>query len=296
MRVGVTGSTGLIGSALFDHLTGAGYEVVPFVRAEQPVGDGIAWQPGADLDPGALNGIDAVVHLAGAGVADKRWTAAYKQLIRSSRVDGTTTIARAMAQAADGPRILVCGSAVGYYADTGDRVTAEDGPRGTGFLADVVRDWEAAAAPAIAAGVRVAFARTGLVVSSRGGAWKRLFPIFKAGLGGRIGSGRQYWPTISVHDEVRALRWLIDHEISGPVNLVGPHTVTNAEVTRAMAEVLHRPTAVPVPGIALKAVLGEFADDIIGSQRLDPAVLRASGFQWDHPDNRSMIEAAVAGG
>lgn len=295
MRIGVTGSTGLIGSALVDDLRTDGHEVVPFVRARGQVGNGIAWQPGADLDPQVLEGLDAIVHLAGAGVADKRWTAEYKRLIRDSRVDGTGTIARAMAQSQDGPRILVSGSAIGYYGDTGDRLTDEEGPQGSGFLAEVVGDWEAAAAPAVAAGVRVAFARTGLVVSSRGGAWKRLFPIFKAGLGGRVGSGRQYWPTISLHDEVRALRWLIDHDISGPVNLVGPRAVTNAEVTRTMGEVLHRPAVLPVPAIALKVVLGEFAEDIVGSQRIDPAVLRASGFQWDHPDSRSMIEAAAAG-
>lgn len=295
MRIGVTGSTGLIGTALVENLRSDGHDVVPFVRTQGPISHGIRWKPGADLDPDALTGLDAVVHLAGAGVADRRWTQAYKQLIRDSRVHGTATIARAMAQAQDGPRILISGSAIGYYGDTGDRLTDEKGPQGSGFLAEVVGDWEAAASPAVQAGVRVAFARTGLVVSSRGGAWKKLFPIFKAGLGGKIGTGRQFWPTISLHDEVRALRWLIDHDISGPVNLVGPRALTNAEVTRTMSEVLHRPAVLPVPAIALKVVLGEFAEDVVGSQRIDPAVLRESGFQWDHPDNRSMIEAAAAG-
>jgi uncharacterized protein (TIGR01777 family) len=225
-------------------------------------------------------------------VGDKRWTEAYKREILSSRVDGTTTIATAMAEATEGPRVLVCGSAIGYYGDTGDRVTDETGRKGTGFLADVVQQWEAAADPAVTAGLRVAFARTGLVVSSQGGAWQRLFPIFKAGIGGRLGSGRQYWSAISLQDEVRALRYLIVEDLAGPVNLVGPTPVTNAEVTKVMGELLKRPTILPVPGFALKAVLGEFAEDTLASQRIVPGVLAAAGFTWKQPHIRSMIEAA----
>jgi uncharacterized protein (TIGR01777 family) len=298
MHIGVTGSTGLIGSALVEDLRSAGHRVVPFVRSSGPVRDGIAWQPGADLDPGALKGLDAVVHLAGAGLADRRWTSDYRRVIRDSRVDGTSTIARAMA-AAEGPTALVCGSAIGYYGDTGDRLTDETGPHGVGFLADVVRDWETAARPAVDAGVRVAFARTGLVLTSRGGGWRSwstLLLLLRLGLGGRIGSGTQYWPTISLHDEVRALRWLIDHEIAGPVNLVGPRTVTNAEVIKAIARVAHRPAIIPVPAPALRAVLGDFAQDMVTSQRIDPAVLRDTGFQWDQPDNLSIAQEALSGG
>jgi uncharacterized protein len=292
MRIGITGASGLIGSALADHVRADGHEVVRFVRHAPERPDEIGWQPGSLLDPARLVGLDAIVHLAGAGVGDKRWTPDYKRIIRASRVDGTRTIASAMAAAAEGPRVLVCGSAIGYYGDTGDRLTDETGPQGDGFLAGVVHDWEAAAQPAVDAGLRVAFARTGLVVSSQGGAWQKLFPIYRAGIGGKLGSGRQYWSAISLTDEVRALAWLLDHDIHGPVNLVGPHPVTNAEVTKVMGEVLKRPTVVPVPGFALKIVLGEFAEDTLASQRIAPAVLTAQGFTWDHPDIRSMIEAA----
>jgi hypothetical protein len=293
MRVGITGASGLIGSALAAQLEGRGDEVVRFVRHPTTAANEISWTPGKALDAAALTGLDAVVHLAGAGVGDKRWTDDYKRTIRRSRVDGTSTIATAMASAVpDGPGILVCGSAIGYYGDTGDRLTDESGPRGAGFLAGVVEDWEAAAQPAIDAGIRVAFARTGLVVSSEGGAWQKLFPIFKAGIGGRLGSGHQYWSAISLTDEVRALCWLLDHEISGVVNLVGPEAVTNAEVTKAMAAALHRPAVIPVPGFALKLVLGEFAQDTLASQRISPTVLTGSGFTWQHPDIGAMIEAA----
>ncbi|MFN8183414.1 MAG: TIGR01777 family oxidoreductase [Candidatus Nanopelagicales bacterium] len=292
MHIGITGATGLIGSALAGHLRAQGHQVVTFVRRSPQAADEIRWLPGADLDPDLLAGLDAIVHLAGAGVGDKRWTDAYKRQILESRVDGTGTIARAMAKAEGGPRVLISGSAIGYYGDTGDRLTDESGSKGGGFLASVVEKWEAAAQAATDAGVRVAFARTGLVVSSRGGAWQRLFPIFKAGLGGRLGSGRQFWSAISLNDEVRALTWLLSNDVRGPVNLVGPDPVTNAEVTRVMGEVLHRPAVVPVPGFALKAVLGEFAEDTLASQRIAPGVLKARGFQWEQPDIRSMIEAA----
>ncbi len=292
MRIGITGASGLIGSALGANLRREGHQVVRFVRHPTTDVMEIPWQPGAELDPGLLAGLDAIVHLAGAGVGDKRWTDAYKQEILRSRVDGTATIAAAMAQATGGPRVLVCGSAVGYYGDTGDRITDESGPQGEGFLAEVVQRWEAAAQPAVTAGLRVAYARTGLVVSSRGGAWQKLFPIFKAGIGGKLGSGKQYWPAISLTDEVRALVFLLMQDIRGPVNLVGPHPVTNAEVTKAMGEILKRPALIPVPGFALKAVLGEFAQDTLASQRIVPRVLERAGFTWEQPDIRSMIESA----
>lgn len=289
MRVGITGASGLIGSALRDHLRAGGHQVSVFVRRESRGSGEIPWQPGARLDPALLEGLDAIVHLAGAGAGDKRWSPAYKALIRASRVDGTRSIAEAMAAATTGPAVLVCGSAIGYYGDTGDRLTDESGPAGDGFLAGVVQEWEAATAPAAAAGRRVAFARSGLVVTSRGGAWQRMFPLFRAGLGGRLGSGRQYWSPISLNDEVRALTWLLTHEVSGPVNLVGPNPRTNAEVTRAMGDVLARPTVLPVPAFALRMVLGEFAGETLASQRIAPGVLLAGGFNWEQPDIRSMI-------
>jgi uncharacterized protein len=292
MRIGITGASGLIGTALSTSLQRDGHHIVRFVRRDTTDPAEIPWQPGRVLDPALLEGLDAVVHLAGAGVGDKRWTDSYKQQILRSRVDGTTTIAEAMAKATEGPRILVCGSAIGYYGDTGDRPTDETGPKGAGFLADVVQQWEAAADPAINAGLRVAFARTGLVVSSKGGAWQKLFPIFKAGLGGKLGSGSQYWSAISLDDEVRALRYLIDEDLQGPVNLVGPTPLTNADVTKIMGEVLKRPAILPVPSFALKAVLGEFAEDTLASARIIPQVLSQAGFQWQQPDMRSMIEAA----
>ncbi|MBK6764393.1 MAG: TIGR01777 family protein [Micrococcales bacterium] len=293
MHIGITGATGLIGSALAGHLRAEGHQVVTFVRRPPGAADEIRWQPGTDLDPDLLAGLNAIVHLAGAGIGDRRWTDAHKKQILDSRVDGTGTIARAMAKAEGGPSVLISGSAIGYYGDTGDRLTDESGPQGGGFLASVVERWEAATQPAIDAGVRVAFARTGLVVSSDGGAWQRLFPIFKAGIGGKLGSGRQYWSAISLNDEVRALTWMLSNDVRGPVNLVGPDPVTNAEVTRVMGAVLHRPAVVPVPGFALKVVLGEFAEDTLASQRIAPGVLRAHGFQWEQPDIRSMIEAAL---
>jgi uncharacterized protein (TIGR01777 family) len=273
-------------------LTADGHDVVRFVRRDTTEPNEIPWQPGNRLNLGLIDGLDAVVHLAGAGVGDKRWTDSYKQQILRSRVDGTMTIATAMAQARQGPRILVSGSAIGYYGDTADRITDETGPKGHGFLADVVDQWEASASVAQDAGLRVSFARTGLVVSDKGGAWQKLFPIFKAGLGGKLGSGRQYWSAISLNDEVRALRFLLDTDVSGPVNLVGPDPVTNAEVTKVMGEILRRPTVLPVPGFALKAVLGEFAEDTLASQRIVPAVLSKAGFSWEQPDIRSMIEAS----
>ena len=297
MRVAVTGASGLIGSALVPALRARGDDVVRLVRRAPSAPDEIRWDPRAGtVDLAALAGIDGVVHLAGAGVGDKRWTDAYKAEIRDSRVQGTTTIAKAMASLDPRPRVLVCGSAIGYYGDTGDRKVTEESPKGSGFLADVVADWEASAEPAAQAGIRVAYARTGLVVSSRGGAWKRLMPIFKLGLGGKVGSGRQYWSFISLRDEVSALISLLDDErYRGPVNLTAPTPVTNAEVTAAMGRVLGRPTVLPVPAFAIKAALGEFSQDVLGSQRVMPTVLERDGFVWSDPTIDSAIQQAASG-
>lgn len=295
MRVAVTGASGLIGTALVPALRERGHEVLRLVRRDPAAHDEVRWDPeSGEVDLAALHGIDGVIHLAGAGVGDKRWTPAYKRTILLSRVNGTDTISRAMAHLEPKPRVLVSGSAIGYYGDTGDREVTETSPQGAGFLADVVAQWEAAAAPAQDAGIRVAFARTGLVVSDRGGAWKRLLPIFRLGLGGKIGSGRQYWSFISLRDEVRALIALLeDDRYVGPVNLTAPVSVTNAEVTAAMGRVLGRPTVLPVPAIALKVALGEFSSDVLGSQRVVPSVLESEDFTWVDPTIDDAIRATL---
>lgn len=296
MKVAVTGASGLIGSALVPHLRARGDEVLRLVRRPAVAPDEVSWDPKAGtVDLEALAGIDAVVHLAGAGVGDHRWTDEYKKTILDSRVDGTHTIVQAMTALDPKPRTLVAGSAIGWYGETGDRAVDEQAPAGSGFLADVVRAWEAAADPAAEAGIRVTHARTGLVVAKEGGAWARLFPIFKLGLGGKLGSGQQYWSWISLRDEVAALTYLLDNEsISGPVNLTGPNPATNADVTRAMGEVLGRPTLFPVPAFALKAVLGEFSVEVLGSARVVPEVLEASDFSWQDTTVESAIRAALA--
>jgi len=293
--VAITGASGLIGSALREDLLRDGIGVRVFVRRPPRSEHEIAWQPGADVDTAALAGVTAVVHLAGAGVGDHRWTERYKATIRDSRVLGTGTIARAVAGMPRPPEVLVSASAIGYYGDTGDREVDESAPRGSGFLADVVGEWEAAAAPAAAAGIRVVHPRSGLVVSGRGGAWKRMFPLFRAGLGGRLGPGGQYWSWISLRDEVAALRLLLDQPLSGPVNLTGPAAATNREVTAAMGDVMGRPTALPVPGFALRAALGEFSSEVLGSIRVRPAKLLEAGFRWQDPTIADAIRAARAG-
>ncbi|MBN3928278.1 TIGR01777 family protein [Streptomyces verrucosisporus] len=295
MRIAVTGSSGLIGRALVDSLRADGHEVLRLVRRPARTGEEVEWDPRAQyVDAAGLVGCEAVVHLAGAGVGDHRWTAAYKREIRDSRVLGTAAVAEAVASLDTPPRTLVVGSAIGYYGDTGDRAVDEDAPPGHGFLADVCREWEEAAAPAEEAGVRTVYARTGLVVSRAGGAWGRLFPVFRAGLGGPLGSGRQYWSHIALHDHIAALRHLLDTgELSGPVNLTAPEPVTQREVAAVMGRVLHRPAVLPVPAFALRAVLGEFSTDVLGSQRVLPRRLLESGFVFAFPGIEDAIRAAL---
>ncbi|MBL1066700.1 TIGR01777 family oxidoreductase [Streptomyces sp. 7-21] len=298
-RVAVTGSSGLVGSALVRALRADGHQVVRLVRRAPAAEDEARWDPSGreqEVNAAALAGCDAVVHLAGAGVAERRWTAAYKRTLRDSRVLGTAAVAAAIASLDAPPRTFVCGSAIGYYGDTGDRPVDEDAPAGTGFLAEVCQDWEAAAGPAREAGVRTVLARTGLVVARSGGAWGPLFPVFRAGLGGRLGSGRQYWSFISLRDHVAALRFLLreDCPLSGPVNLTGPEPVTNREVTRAMGRVLRRPAVFAVPAPVLRLVLGEFAGDVLGSQRVLPGRLLAAGFSFAHPGIEEALRAALA--
>jgi uncharacterized protein (TIGR01777 family) len=295
MRYAVTGASGLIGGALVRHLRGQGHEVIRLVRRDAQGPDEVRWDPTrGTVDVAGLVGTDVVVHLAGAGVGDHRWTDEYKREILDSRVEGTHTIVRAMLELDPHPRALVAGSAIGFYGDTGDRAVDESSPAGSGFLADVVRAWEAASEPAAAAGIRVTHARTGLVVAKEGGAWSRMFPLFRLGLGGRMGSGRQYWSWISLRDEVRALEFLADRaDLSGAVNLVAPQPSTNAEITAAMGRVLGRPTLFPVPALALKTVLGEFSSEVLGSIRVLPTVLEQNGFTWLDPTISSAIRAAL---
>ena len=295
MRIAVTGSSGLIGSALVPHLRAAGHEVQRVVRRASSAPDEITWDPTkGTIDLAALNGVDGVVHLAGAGVGDHRWSDDYKREILNSRVDSTNTIVRAMQQVEHRPRVLVSASAIGWYGDTGDRIVDETAPAGTGFLADVVRAWEGASQVAVESGIRVVNPRTGLVVAKSGGAWARMFPLFKLGLGGKLGNGKQYWSWISLRDEVCALQFLLEQEhLSGPVNLTGPTPVTNAEVTSVMGHVLGRPTLLPAPAFALKAALGEFSTEVLGSTRVVPAVLEQAQFRFQDSTIESAIRTAL---
>ncbi|MFD8548879.1 TIGR01777 family oxidoreductase [Streptomyces sp. NPDC059649] len=296
MRIAITGSTGLIGTALVGSLRTDGHDVVRLVRRAPAAADEVRWDPARQqVDTAGLAGCEAVVHLAGAGVGDHRWTAAYKQEIRDSRVLGTRALAEALASMDVPPRVFVSGSAIGYYGDTGDRRTDESAPAGHGFLPEVCVDWEAAARPAEDAGIRTVFARTGLVVARSGGAWGRLFPLFRLGLGGRLGDGSQYWSFISLHDHIAALRHLMTtEELTGPVNLTAPEPVTNREVTAVMGRVLHRPTLFSVPAPVLRIALGDFAEDVLGSQRVVPKRLLESGFGFAHPRIVEAVRAAIA--
>ncbi|MFD9637084.1 TIGR01777 family oxidoreductase [Streptomyces violascens] len=295
MKIAVTGSTGLIGAELVRSLRADGHEVLRLVRREAEGPDEVEWDPARQyVDTAGLVGCEAVVHLAGAGVADHRWTAAYKKEIRDSRVLGTAAVAEALASLDTPPKVLVSGSAIGYYGDTGGRPVDESAPPGDGFLSRVCVEWEEAAAAAEEAGIRTVFARTGLVVAREGGAWAKLFPLFRAGLGGRLGSGRQYWSFIALHDEVAALRFLVDTEsLSGPVNLTAPEPVTNREVTAAMSRALHRPALLPVPAAAMRLAVGEAASDALSSQRVLPARLLSAGFKFAFPSVEGAIGAAA---
>lgn len=294
MRVAISGASGLIGSALSRFLRSAGHDVVALVRRAPQSTSEIQWDPKrGELDPAALVGIDAIVHLAGAGVGDRRWTRSYKQEILESRVNGTSTIAKALAARSDTPRVFICGSAIGYYGETADRAVTESSPAGTGFLADVVVQWERAAQPAIDAGVRVAFARTGLVAAGGAGAFAKLLPLFRFGLGGKLGSGRQYWSLISLDDEVRAIEYLLTHDLHGAFNFTAPNPRTNAEVTKTLASALRRPALIPVPGFALRIVVGEFASDILGSQRVEPERLLQEGFTFRDATLEQIVASLV---
>lgn len=281
--VAIAGSSGLIGTALVAALRATDHRVLRIVRRTPSGRDELQWDPGTgEFDPATLDGVDAVVNLCGVGVGDKRWSGAFKQSLRDSRIDPTEVISAAVADA--GVPVLVNASAVGYYGDTRDRIVDESAPAGKGFLARLCVDWEDATAAAQRSGARVVLARTGLVLSRGGGVLGKLRPLFALGLGGRLGGGRQYMPWISLDDQVRALLFAIsDDRLSGPVNFTGPAPVTNAEFTAALGRALNRPAPWPVPGLALKTLLGEFAEEgLLGGQRAIPAALERAGFAFHH--------------
>ena len=288
MRVVVAGASGLIGTALVSLLRSSGHEVVRLVRNQHArAEDTRYWNPATgDIDDDAFDGIDGVVNLAGAGIGDRRWSERRKRELRLSRVDATELLVEAMGAAAAPPGVLVAGSAVGFYGDRGNEVLDEQSGPGTGFLAALTADWETAASEAEGAGIRVAMARTGLVVANNAPFLTRMLPLFKLGLGGPLGNGRQWWPWIALDDQVRGLAFLLETEVNGPMNLCAPNPVTNREFTRALASVLRRPAALAVPRIGPRLLLGrELADELLfSSTRAHPVALTNSGFEFHHPD------------
>lgn len=293
MMVLLAGASGLIGPVLRETLLADGHTVRTLVRREPTTPAEDRWDPAAGLmDPGVLDGVDVVVCLSGAGVGDKRWTEKYKKAIVDSRVDTVGTLATTIAKTGSTAK-LVCASAVGYYGDTGDRRIDETASAGDGFLPDVCVQWERAADPARAAGVTVSHLRTGLVLAKHAGLLPRLGFFVKLGIGGRLGSGRQYFPWISLTDEVAAIRFVMDNDVPGPVNLTAPNPVTNTEFTKTLGSLLHRPTLFPVPGFAARIVLGEFAGDVLTGQNAVPAALEAAGFRFTHPHLRAALESEL---
>ena len=283
MDIAITGSSGLIGTALSRQLTADGHRVIPVTRSGST---GIHWDPAAGIiDAAALEGIDAVVHLAGEGIAEKRWTDAQKARILDSRVDGTTLLARTLASLDRPPGVLLSGSAIGYYGDRGAAELTEQSGPGDDFLADVVTAWEGATAEAEAAGIRVVHLRTGIVLSTDGGVLGKLLPLYKLGLGGKLGGGHQYMSWISIDDEVGIISWLLANEVAGAVNLTGPEPVTNRDFTKALGTQLGRPTFLTVPSFGPKLLLGgELAQGLLfSSARVRPAVAQAEGYEFQHP-------------
>ena len=300
MKIALTGSSGLIGGALLPALRDDGHEVLRLVRRTPRTADEHRWDPQhRRIDADVLADVDAVVNLAGTPIRPRPWTAGYKESLRSSRLDSTATIAEALAEAAAAdpgrPRVLLSGSAVGYYGDTGEAVVDESFPPGEDFLAQVCAAWEAATAPAEQAGVRVAHLRTGLVIGRGAMLMQVLGLVFTLGLGGRMGSGRQYWPWISLRDEVDAIRFLLTADVSGPVNLTGPAPVPNAEFTRSLAAAVRRPAFLPVPGPVISLALGEFGrSSVLAGQRAVPAALEGAGFRFADATLDGALRQALA--
>jgi uncharacterized protein (TIGR01777 family) len=289
-RIAVTGASGLIGNALVGYLKSQGHTVQRLVRRAAVSSEEITWDPIAGtVDMEALAGVDAVIHLAGAGVSDKRWTKKYKSEILNSRLLGTTTIAKAVAIVK--PQVFISASAIGWYGESGNRAVVESDRVGDDFLAAVCREWESAAD--LAGDVRTVKLRTGLVLDPTGGALGKMLPIFRFGLGGKLSNGKQWWSWITLHDQIRAIAFLLENKISGPVNLTSPNPVTNSEFTAGLARAMHRPALFPVPALALKIVLGGFSSEVLGSKKVMPQALTEAGFTFDYPHISSALERLV---
>ncbi len=289
-RIAITGASGLIGSALVGHLKSEGHTVQRLVRRATVAPDEIQWDPKTGyVDIEALRGVDAVIHLAGVGVGDKRWSKRYKSEILNSRLLGTTAIANAVAEVK--PQVFISASAIGWYGDSGNRAVVETDSDGNDFLAAVCREWEGAAD--LAGDVRTVKLRTGLVLDPTGGALGRMLPLFRFGLGGKLGSGKQWWSWITLHDVVRAIIFALEHPISGPINLTTPNPVTNQEFTAALAQAMKRPALFPAPAIALKIALGGFSSEILGSKKVLPNALSDTGFVWDYPHITNALTALI---
>lgn len=288
MKILISGASGLVGTAATAALRTEGHAVAHFVRpgGNHSPGD-VRWSPSAGfIDADAMEGADAVIHLAGAGIGDARWTATRKQLLRSSRVDATRALVGGMAKLRKKPRVLIAASAVGYYGDRGDERLTESSANGEGFLAGLARDWEAESARAESLGVRTVLLRFGMILSALGGALPRMLAPFKLGLGGRLGSGKQWISWIALEDVIGVMRRaLVDEKLSGPVNAVAPNPVRNINFAHALAHALHRPAIFPAPAFALRLALGEMADELLlASQRAEPERLVAAGYEFQFPD------------
>jgi uncharacterized protein len=289
-RILVSGVSGLIGTALLPSLRASDWSVVRLVRGTAAGAGQISWDPSKPISPDTVSGFDAVIHLAGESVFG-RWTAAKKTKIRESRVAGTQNLARALAQAEEKPKVFVCGSAIGYYGDRGEELLFEGSASGSGFLAEVCRDWEQATTPAQQAGIRTANLRTGIVLSPKGGALGTMLLPFKLGLGGRTGSGRQWMSWIDIHDMIGAIHHILQNEsLHGPVNMVVPEPVRNADFARSLARTLSRPAIFPFPGFAVKILFGEMANELLASQKVDPRKLLSSGYSFRFGDLQSSLK------
>jgi uncharacterized protein (TIGR01777 family) len=293
-KILVSGVSGLIGAALLPSLQASGWSVVRLVRGRATGKDQIAWDPAKPISPQAVSGFDAVVHLAGESIFG-RWTSAKKARILSSRLDGTTNLAQALARAAEKPKVFVSGSAIGYYGNRGDELLREEGAPGIGFLAEVCEEWEEATTPAVQADIRTAHLRTGIVLSPKGGALGAMLPPFKIGVGGRMGDGRQWMSWVHVQDMVGAINHIIKNDLlQGPINMVAPKPVTNAEFTRTLAGVLSRPAILPVPAVAVKAVFGEMGTELLlASQKVEPGKLISSGYPFRYRELKAALEALL---
>lgn len=292
MNILITGSSGFIGSALIPLLIEEGHSIIPLVRRQpSPEEREVRWNPeSGSIDADSLAGIDAAVHLAGENLADKRWTPRQKARIRDSRVNGTRLLAETLARLEPRPKVLVCASAVGYYGDRGDEVLTEDSEPGADFLAEATEAWEAAARPATQAGIRVVSLRSAMTLNPAGGPLKRMLPPFRMGLGGKLGNGRQFMSWVSLQDSVRAFHHaLITDALEGPVNVTSPSPVTNAEFTKALGRALSRPALFTVPPFALRIMFGEVADSLLGSARMEPAKLLATGFTFQDAELESAL-------